>query len=155
MAATTAFVALAGILAWTPVRGAPADPAAVAVVQAFVDAFNRHDLEAAMALVGDPFREVFPDGNTVLGKQALRDHISIQFTADPRVTIDVRRLVGDASTAAGELSFVPDPRARTPAPEYAYIFEIAQGRIVGISVYTRSQEAQRAAAQPLATAAPK
>jgi|GEM_PF-3488306 len=148
--------ALVAALAIAAPHAAPADPAgAAAVVKAFVDAFNRHDLDASLAFFGDPFREVFPDGNTVLGKQALRDHIALQFAADPRMRIDMQDLVGNNDTAAAELSFLPDARAKAPAPEYAYVFTLAQGRIVAIAVYTRSQEAQKAAARPWPGATPK
>lgn len=126
-------------------------PSAAGVVAKFVGAFNRHDLDGTMTLIADGFREVFPDGNTVIGKIALRDHIALEFAAEPKVTIVVARLVGDDRSAAAELTFVPDPRMHPLAPQYAYVFTVTQGVITNITVYSRSAEAQEAAAQPSPT----
>jgi ketosteroid isomerase-like protein len=132
----------------------PADPAAVSLVHKFVDAFNRHDANAAASCVADNFRQIFPDGNAVVGKTALRDRIAFEFAAEPTVTIVIDHLVGDATTAAAELTYVPGPRVRPLAAQYVYVFAITGGQIATITVYSRSAEAQKVSAQPPATPTP-
>ena len=132
-----------------------ADPLGRALVARFVDAFNRHDLNATGALVAENFREVFPDGQTIIGRAAFRDRIAFEIVAEPNVTIVLQHLVGDDRSAAAELTFVPSPKVHPVAPQYVYIFAVDGGLITSIAVYSRAAEAQKASAQPLPSTTPK
>ncbi len=120
--------------------------AATAVVANFIEAFNKHNLNAAMALVADNFVEVFPDGNVIAGKADLQSHVASVFAASPHVTMIVDHLIGDDYTAAAQVSIAPDaPKGAPQAAQYAYFFSVVDGKLLAIAVYTRSDQAQKAA----------
>lgn len=127
---------------------APATAAgsATSVVLSYVDAFNKHDLNAAMALVADNFVEVFADGNIVAGKEPQRGAVASVFAGSPHVTMIMDHLVGDEFTAAAQMSIsAAPPQGPPPAAQYAYFFSVANGKILAIAVYGRSAQAQKAA----------
>lgn len=135
---------LIGLIA-APAAAAPA-PTAPAIVASFVEAFNKHDLNAVMALVADQFVEVFPDGNIIPGKDAARTSIASVFAGAPHVTMIVDHLVGDEATAAGQVSIVNQPpKGLPPAAQYAYFFSVVDGKILAIAIYVRNEQAQKAA----------
>src|SRR5579864_1535407 len=101
-----------------PASAAPISGAA-AVVQTFVDAYNKHDLNGSMALIADNFVEVFPDGNVVVGKDDLHSHLASVFAGSPHVTMIVDHLVGDDYTAAAQVSIATaPPKGQPPAAQY-------------------------------------
>ncbi|HLW37834.1 MAG TPA: nuclear transport factor 2 family protein [Candidatus Eremiobacteraceae bacterium] len=144
------FLACALCCALLPAGRAPAlaapPGAAALVVQNYVDAFNKHDLNAAMALVADDFVEVFPDGNIVAGKDQQRSAVASVFAGSPHVTMIMDHLVGDDFTAAAQVSIAPSPPKGPPeAAQYAYFFSVVNGKILAVAVYGRSSQAQKAA----------
>jgi len=128
--------------------------AAPALVEKFVAALNRHDLDGALSVVADNFREVFSDGNTITSRMSLRDHLALEFFTAPRVTFVLQDLVGNDTVADAQVSILPDPRVRAIAPEYSYVFRVASGKITQIEVFDRSVDAQRAAALPAPAPSP-
>lgn len=129
-----------------PAAAAAPPGAAAAIVQSYVEAFNKHDLNAAMALVADNFIEVFPDGNIVAGKDQQRSAVASVFAGSPHVTMVMDHLIGDDFTAAAQVSIAPSPPKGTPeAAQYAYFFSVVDGKILAVAVYGRSGQAQKAA----------
>ncbi len=129
-----------------PVAAAAPLGAAAAVVQSYLEAFNKHDLNAAMALIADDFVEVYPDGNVVAGKEQQRSAVASVFAGSPHVTMVMDHLVGDDFTAAAQVSISPAPPKGAPdAAQYAYFFSVVNGKILGVAIYTRSSQAQKAA----------
>ncbi|MDQ6780594.1 MAG: nuclear transport factor 2 family protein [Candidatus Eremiobacteraeota bacterium] len=141
--ACSVVIGLAASHAAAPARAPGSAPA---VVQSYVVAFNKHDLNAAMALVADDFVEVFADGNIVAGKEQQRGAVASVFAGSPHVTMIMDHLVGDDFTAAAQMSIsAAPPQGPPPAAQYAYFFSVANGKILAIAVYGRSAQAQKAA----------
>ena len=112
--------------------GAESDP--THVVGAFTDAVNRHDIAAMLALCApDVVLETTapPDGERLLGRDAVADFWKNLFQSTPGARVEVETVVAGPETCTVLLRYVFD--AERPAAGHVRgvdVFRVVGGRIV-------------------------
>ncbi len=111
-----------------------------ALVRAWVDAFNRADLEALLACYAEDcthtsprLRALFPQtGGKLVGREALRGWYADALKRLPGLRYDITAITATQGRAVLEyLRHVPTE----PTSPVAEVFEVREGRIVASRVY--------------------
>jgi ketosteroid isomerase-like protein len=119
---------------------------AEAVARAFVDAVNRHDVDALCALMTPEHRFIDSLGNVVEGREKMRAGWMGYFGMVPDYTIAIEEVHGDGAvvvmlgkahgTYAPEGKLQPENRWKTPA---AFRARIEAGQIAEWQVYADNE----------------
>lgn len=113
-----------------------ADLSPEAVVRAYADAANRHDLEGFLALYAPDIRKYrFPGEFRGEGIQRYRDAYAKSFAANPNLKVEILDLlvIGDKVVSHDRVTGLADGRT---AEEVA-IYQVREGKIVNIVAVER------------------
>jgi uncharacterized protein (TIGR02246 family) len=92
-------------------------------VQAFTDAFNRHDVKALLKLFTEDCELTEHDGTTIRGLKELEEELKDTFATDPQgrisASVDLLRMVTpDVVIEEGKTTYFPDGKTLTAETEY-------------------------------------
>lgn len=130
---------LAGLLLASSVlaQEAPAPLTPEAVVQAYTDAANRHDLEGFLALYAPDIRKYrFPDTLASQGIDHMRSVYTASFAAKPDIRVENLEMI-----TLGEMVAVRDRVTGLPGGQTAEemtLYQVRDGRIINIVYVDRT-----------------
>lgn len=131
MLVAVAAACLAAPVAAQPVAGSPE-----AVVRAYAEAANRHDLEGFLALYAPTIRKYqFPVEFRGEGVQRYRDAYAKSFAANPRLKVEIVNLIvlGDKVVSHDHVTGLADGRSA----DEVMIYEVRDGKIVNMLAVER------------------
>jgi len=105
------------------------------LIEAYFDAFNRHDLDGVVACLHDHVVLVSPNGDAVHGRDAANRRYASEFAAMPDAHCDLRLVVGRAGRGVAESAFSATIDGRPVRAVGAEVIEIADGLIIEIRDY--------------------
>jgi taurine dehydrogenase small subunit len=109
------------------------------LIQRYFEAYNRHDIDAAMACFHDEPLLIDMEGGRHDGREALRRRYEYEFASFPDGRCEMRTVTGRAGCGMAESLFV-GARARTGESVTAIgaeVFEFADGKIKALRDYHR------------------
>jgi uncharacterized protein (TIGR02246 family) len=97
--------------------------AILANVKSYMEAFNRQDVKAILALFTDDCEVIETDGSVVHGLKELEADIKEEFADEPRAKISVevdsiRLLTSDVAIEEGKTTYYPDGKTLTAESQY-------------------------------------
>jgi taurine dehydrogenase small subunit len=117
----------------TASRGVKADEERL--IEAYFDAFNRHDLDGVMACFHDDVVLVSPTGDHVAGLDAARQRYEHEFATMPDAHCELRMVVGRDGRGVAESTFratIDGSPIRAIGTE---VIEVVEGKIKEIRDY--------------------
>lgn len=128
-------VAAAACLA-THVQAQPSDSSPEAVVRAYADAANRHDVDGFVAFYAPEIRKYrFPAEFRGEGVQRYRDTYQKSFAANPNLKVEILHLVvlGDKVVSYDRVTGLADGRTA----DEVTVYEVRGGKIVNMVAVER------------------
>lgn len=119
-----------------PVQAQPAAGSPEAVVRAYADAANRHDLEGFLALYDPAIRKYrFPAELRGEGVQRYRDAYVKSFAANPDLKVEIVNLIvlGDKVVSYDHVTGLADGRSA----DEVTIYEVRDGKILNLVAVER------------------
>jgi uncharacterized protein (TIGR02246 family) len=101
----------------------PAKKVILANVKSYMEAFNRQDVKAILALFTDDCEVIESDGSVVRGLKELEADIKDEFSDEPRAKISVevdsiRLITSDVAIEEGKTTYYPDGKTITAETQY-------------------------------------
>lgn len=128
--------AIAAACLAAPVHGQPLAGSPEAVVRAYADAANRHDLEGFLALYDPEIRKYrFPAELGGEGVQRYRDAYAKSFAANPDLKVEIVDLIvlGDKVVSHDRVTGLADGRSA----DEVTIYQVRNGKIVNMVAVER------------------
>ncbi len=128
--------AVAATCVATSVHAQPADRSPEAIVRAYTEAANRHDLDGFLALYAPEIRKYrFPAELRGEGVQRYRDAYEKSFAANPALKVEIVNLIvlGDKVVAHDRVTGLADGRTA----EEVTVYEVQDGKIVNMVAVER------------------